>query len=118
VVLVWEKQGVQCGGTVWDALSWVWASALSNGDALLVKQITHPSIHPPKPPTNRPLHQFNEPMSICQLGYGIGVFAPGVEGGTAAQYKCGHHLLIAHGKAVQLYRGKYQKQQGVSHEFT
>ena len=53
-------------------------------------------------------------MSICQLGYGIGVFAPGVEAGTAGQYKCGHHLLLAHGKAVQLYRGKYQKQQRVS----
>lgn len=50
-------------------------------------------------------------MSICQLGYGIGVFAPGKEEGTAGQYKCGHNLLLAHGKAVQLYRGKYQKQQ-------
>jgi beta-glucosidase/6-phospho-beta-glucosidase/beta-galactosidase len=57
--------------------------------------------------------QFNEPMSICQLGYGIGVFAPGVEAGTTGQYKCGHHLLLAHGRTVQLYRGKYQKQQQV-----
>lgn len=54
---------------------------------------------------------FNEPMSICQLGYGIGVFAPGTEAGTAGQYRCGHHLLVAHGRAVQLYRGKYQKAQ-------
>jgi hypothetical protein len=46
--------------------------------------------------------------------YSPGVFAPGVEGGTTAQYKCGHHLLVAHGKAVQLYRGKYQQEQGVS----
>lgn len=74
------------------------------------------SFHPYPFRTPYSLHaspQFNEPMSICQLGYGIGVFAPGKQGGTAAQYKCGHHLLIAHGKAVQLYRGKYQRQQQV-----
>jgi hypothetical protein len=52
-------------------------------------------------------------MSICQLGYGIGVFAPGVEGGAAGQFKCGHNLLVAHGKAAALYRGKYAKEQQV-----
>jgi beta-glucosidase/6-phospho-beta-glucosidase/beta-galactosidase len=30
---------------------------------------------------------FNEPMSICQLGYGIGVHAPGHEGAAKAQYR-------------------------------
>lgn len=55
---------------------------------------------------------FNEPMSICHLGYGIGIFAPGVEGGTQGHYKCGHTLLLSHAKAVQLYRGKYQATQG------
>jgi beta-glucosidase len=55
---------------------------------------------------------FSEPMSICQLGYGIGVFAPGVAGGARGQYRCGHTLLLAHAKAVQLYRQKYQAAQG------
>ena len=30
---------------------------------------------------------FNEPMSICQLGYGVGVHAPGVRGASKAQYR-------------------------------
>ncbi|KIZ04410.1 beta-glucosidase [Monoraphidium neglectum] len=50
---------------------------------------------------------FNEPMSICDLGYGQGVFAPGIKGGAAGQYKCGHNLLLAHAKTVKLYREKY-----------
>jgi beta-glucosidase/6-phospho-beta-glucosidase/beta-galactosidase len=46
-------------------------------------------------------------MSICDLGYGQGVFAPGIKGGAAGQYKCGHNLLLAHAKTVKLYREKY-----------
>lgn len=30
---------------------------------------------------------FSEPMSICNLGYGVGIYAPGVEQGTEGQYK-------------------------------
>lgn len=55
---------------------------------------------------------FNEPMSICQLGYGVGIYAPGVERGAYGHYRCGHTLLLAHAKAVQLYRLKYQQAQG------
>ncbi|KAI8476896.1 MAG: beta-glucosidase 1B [Monoraphidium minutum] len=55
---------------------------------------------------------FNEPLSICDLGYGSGVFAPGIKGGPAGQFKCGHNLLLAHGQAVKLYREKYAKEQG------
>lgn len=55
---------------------------------------------------------FNEPLSICELGYSAGVFAPGIKDGPAGQYKCGHNLLLAHGKAVQLYRAKYAQDQG------
>jgi beta-glucosidase len=50
---------------------------------------------------------FSEPMSICQLGYGIGAAAPGVAKGSAGQYLCGHHLLIAHARAAQLFRQRY-----------
>lgn len=51
-------------------------------------------------------------MSICQLGYGVGIYAPGVERGSYGHYRCGHTLLLAHMKAVQLYRLKYQSTQG------
>lgn len=54
---------------------------------------------------------FSDPMAICQLGYGVGVYAPGVEKGAAGHYRCGHTLLLAHAKAVQLYRLKYQQLQ-------
>jgi beta-glucosidase len=50
---------------------------------------------------------FSEPLSICQLGYGIGTAAPGVARGSAGQYLCGHHLLVAHARAVQLFRQRY-----------
>ncbi|KAI8474346.1 MAG: glycoside hydrolase superfamily [Monoraphidium minutum] len=55
---------------------------------------------------------FNEPLSICELGYNKGIFAPGIKDGPAGQYKCGHNLLLAHAKAVKLYRDKYAKAQG------
>lgn len=64
------------------------------------------------PSLPRPHLSFNEPLSICELGYSVGVFAPGVKGGPAGQYKCGHNLLLAHAKAVKLYREKYLKTQG------
>lgn len=67
---------------------------------------------PALPPPSPPVPSFNEPLSICELGYSIGVFAPGVKGGPAGQYKCGHNLLLAHAKAVKLYREKYLKEQG------
>lgn len=63
------------------------------------------------PSLPRPHPSFNEPLSICELGYSVGVFAPGIKGGPAGQYKCGHNLLLAHAKAVKLYREKYLKTQ-------
>ncbi|GBF91257.1 beta-glucosidase [Raphidocelis subcapitata] len=54
---------------------------------------------------------FNEPLSICELGYGIGIFAPGIKAGHPGQYKCGHNLLLAHAKTYRLYREKYYAQQ-------
>lgn len=30
---------------------------------------------------------FSEPMSICNLGYGVGIHAPGVDKGAEGQYK-------------------------------
>eukprot|EP00878_Enallax_costatus_P011324 GHUV01011821.1.p1 GENE.GHUV01011821.1~~GHUV01011821.1.p1 ORF type:complete len:464 (+),score=107.99 GHUV01011821.1:1274-2665(+) len=54
---------------------------------------------------------FNEVISICELGYQYANFAPQLGGGLAAKYTCGHNILLAHAKAVQLYREKYQATQ-------
>ena len=56
---------------------------------------------------------FNEPWVVAILGYGQGVFAPG-RISNSEPYMAAHQLLRSHGKAVNLYREKYQsKQNGV-----
>jgi beta-glucosidase/6-phospho-beta-glucosidase/beta-galactosidase len=54
---------------------------------------------------------LNEPWCSSLLGYGIGVHAPGLKNAKSGHYLAGHHLLLAHGKAVKVYREKYQKLQ-------
>lgn len=46
---------------------------------------------------------FNEPNCVSQLGYAIGVHAPGRKDPAAAM-AASHHLLLAHGRAVQVIR--------------
>lgn len=46
---------------------------------------------------------LNEPMCVAFLGYGNGEHAPGIKDYPTA-YACTHHLLLAHGAAVQRYR--------------
>ena len=53
---------------------------------------------------------INEAWVVAILGYGHGVFAPGVQS-KDLPYLAGHNLIIAHAKAVDLYRKKYQTQQ-------
>jgi len=53
---------------------------------------------------------INEPWVVAILGYGQGVFAPGTISKTEP-YLVAHNELLAHGKAVQLYREKYQASQ-------
>jgi beta-glucosidase len=49
----------------------------------------------------------NEPNVIAYLGYAQGLFAPGMADYSQA-YQAVHHLLLAHGKAVQVFRqGNY-----------
>lgn len=50
---------------------------------------------------------FNEPLTFCDLGYGVGVFAPGVKS-EFKQYICAHNVLLAHAQAVAVYKEKYQ----------
>ncbi len=53
---------------------------------------------------------INEAWVVAILGYGHGVFAPGKKSNDLP-YLAGHNLLKAHGKAVDIYRKKYQNSQ-------
>jgi beta-glucosidase/6-phospho-beta-glucosidase/beta-galactosidase len=46
---------------------------------------------------------FNEPQSVCSLGYAQGWFAPGHQETTGA-VRCSHHILQAHALAVESFR--------------
>ncbi|XP_052179935.1 beta-glucosidase 12-like [Diospyros lotus] len=65
---------------------------------------------------------FNEPYVFIGNGYDLGGFAPGrcsayknnncPAGNSATEpYIAGHHLILAHAKAVKLYKEKYQATQ-------
>ncbi|XP_072990132.1 beta-glucosidase 12-like [Typha latifolia] len=66
---------------------------------------------------------FNEPATFCSNGYTTGAFAPGrgspweagkystVGDSGREPYTACHNMLLAHAKAVQLYREKYQAEQ-------
>ncbi|MBL4673571.1 MAG: beta-glucosidase [Arenicella sp.] len=53
---------------------------------------------------------INEAWVASILGYGQGVFAPG-HTSNVEPYTVGHNLLLAHAKAVDVYRKGFQKQQ-------
>jgi beta-glucosidase len=67
---------------------------------------------------------LNEPWTYTWVGYGVGGFAPGrcsserckeLGGGgnsSTEPYMVTHNMILSHAKAVQVYRQKYQKQQG------
>ena len=55
----------------------------------------------------------NEPVVASLVGYGSGVFAPGLADQSLG-YQAAHHLNLAHGKAVQIFRqGGYQGRIGI-----
>jgi beta-glucosidase len=55
----------------------------------------------------------NEPWVVAFLGYGFGEMAPGIAGISQA-YQAAHHLLLAHGQAVQIFRqGGYRGEIGI-----
>jgi len=54
---------------------------------------------------------LNEPWVVAILGYGQGIFAPG-RISNSEPYLAGHHLILAHAKAVHVYRDKYGHQNG------
>ena len=62
---------------------------------------------------------LNEPFSYSVGGYALGILAPGrcsawvnsnCTGGDSSiePYLVGHHLLLAHASAVQIYKSKYK----------
>ena len=55
---------------------------------------------------------FNEPWCSAVLGYGNGEHAPGRVSESAAEvYRAGHNMLLAHARAVDIYRAKFQSSQ-------
>lgn len=55
---------------------------------------------------------FNEPWCSAVLGYGNGEHAPGRVSESAAEvYRAGHNILLAHARAVDIYRTKFQPAQ-------
>ncbi|CAM9668883.1 unnamed protein product, partial [Chrysoparadoxa australica] len=56
---------------------------------------------------------FNEPWCSSVLGYGNGEHAPGIKSADGSKvYLSSHHCLLAHARAVQLYRDVFQRTQG------
>uniref|UniRef100_A0A3Q7F0P9 Beta-glucosidase n=1 Tax=Solanum lycopersicum TaxID=4081 RepID=A0A3Q7F0P9_SOLLC len=57
---------------------------------------------------------INEPYSYALFGYVAGSYAPGrcnmcgIGNAATEPYMVGHHMLLAHAKAVNLYRDKYK----------
>jgi beta-galactosidase len=50
----------------------------------------------------------NEPWTLAVNGYGTGVHAPG-RVGDVEPYVVGHHLLLAHARAVRRFRERYRR---------
>ncbi|TMW61561.1 hypothetical protein Poli38472_012752 [Pythium oligandrum] len=56
---------------------------------------------------------LNEPWCSAFLGYGIGVHAPGRKrNGHVECYQSAHNLLLAHARAVDVYRKEFKDAQG------
>nr|CAI5862360.1 unnamed protein product [Callosobruchus analis] len=54
---------------------------------------------------------FNEPVIICQIGYGVGLVAPLIESPGIGEYICGKNLLLAHARASHIYDAKFRSKQ-------
>lgn len=50
---------------------------------------------------------FNEPLTFCHEGYGLGIDAPGEQSSGFEDYLCGHNVLRAHGMVYRMYRQEY-----------
>lgn len=55
---------------------------------------------------------LNEPWVVCVMGYGDGVYAPGITEAATAPYICSHNSIKAHAKAYRLYEREFKASQG------
>ena len=55
---------------------------------------------------------FNEPYVVCWLGYGINVFAPGINDPGFAPYRAAHTIIKAHALAYHTFQDKYKPSKG------
>ncbi|XP_055910680.1 myrosinase 1-like [Eupeodes corollae] len=55
---------------------------------------------------------FNEPWTICNLGYGIAVIPPLFNDSGLGDYVCIHNVLMAHGATYRVYKEKFFQKQG------
>ena len=51
---------------------------------------------------------FNEPWIISILGYGDGVFPPGITGSGTNSYTVSHNLILAHAMAYRMYKSEFE----------
>ena len=54
---------------------------------------------------------FNEPWVVTYLGYGNGIFAPGVKDSGNTDYLAAHTIIKSHAEAWHLYDEKYRQTQ-------
>ncbi|XP_017782709.1 PREDICTED: myrosinase 1-like [Nicrophorus vespilloides] len=56
---------------------------------------------------------INEPYSICEYGYGNVITAPYYNSTGIGSYACGHHVILSHAKAYNIYAFEFRfKQRG------
>lgn len=51
---------------------------------------------------------FNEPFVVSWLGYGIGVFAPGINKPGEGAYRVTHNIIRSHARAYHVYKTHYK----------
>lgn len=54
---------------------------------------------------------FNEAWVICVVGYGFGMFAPGIREMSESPYVCIHNVLKAHARAYRIYEEEFKDEQ-------
>ena len=51
---------------------------------------------------------FNEAFVVSWLGYGIGVFAPGINSPGEGAYRVAHNIIRSHVKAYHTYDDQFR----------